>query len=270
MSDHPSPKPADPAASPAAPTGEPKGLPPIDVNEYGGKRDGVRQQSNRRLFMQLMVFDVPTGGDADTAARQLGAALRDRAIPGVVYADTMDPRGVGLLTWSEDPALFATKVRTLFNEPFEPMNQLRHVSVRREFGMLGRTYSTGHEPDLADTLMHRPIRQVLNESHTWARLVPAAPHRGVCQARPARAVGDPPRARRARDGLRRDRPRPRCSACVPRPRRGRQRVRHRSVGPELHPLSHLVQAMRKTKQTSEYIAKMGPFFVGHVVSRNPG
>jgi chlorite dismutase len=39
------------------------------------------------------------------------------------------------------------------------------------------------------------------------------------------------------------------------------------VGRELHPLSHLVQAMRKTRQTSEFIAKMGPFFVGYVLHR---
>jgi chlorite dismutase len=39
------------------------------------------------------------------------------------------------------------------------------------------------------------------------------------------------------------------------------------VGPTLHPLSHLVQAMRRTRQTSEYIAKMGPFFVGYVTQR---
>ena len=42
------------------------------------------------------------------------------------------------------------------------------------------------------------------------------------------------------------------------------------VGAELHPLSHLVQAMRKTKQTSEFISQMGPFFVGHVMSRSEG
>jgi chlorite dismutase len=39
------------------------------------------------------------------------------------------------------------------------------------------------------------------------------------------------------------------------------------VGKELHPLSHLVQTMRKTKQTSEYIAKMGPFFIGLALHR---
>ena len=34
------------------------------------------------------------------------------------------------------------------------------------------------------------------------------------------------------------------------------------IGPDLYPLSHLVQSMRKTIQTSEYIEKLGPFFVG--------
>src|SRR4051812_26275248 len=35
------------------------GLPTIDVNEYGGKKDGERQKANRRLFMQLLVFELP-------------------------------------------------------------------------------------------------------------------------------------------------------------------------------------------------------------------
>jgi chlorite dismutase len=39
-------------------------------------------------------------------------------------------------------------------------------------------------------------------------------------------------------------------------------------GKELHPLSHVVQAMRKTRQTSQYIASMGPFFVGHCAWRS--
>jgi chlorite dismutase len=41
------------------------------------------------------------------------------------------------------------------------------------------------------------------------------------------------------------------------------------VGRDLHPLSHVVQTMRRTRQTSEYIAQMGPFFVGHVAYRTP-
>ena len=37
------------------------------------------------------------------------------------------------------------------------------------------------------------------------------------------------------------------------------------IGKELHPLSHLVQTMRKTAQTSQYLQTLGPFFIGHVV-----
>ena len=39
------------------------------------------------------------------------------------------------------------------------------------------------------------------------------------------------------------------------------------IGKELFPLSHLVQSMRKTRQTSEFITQMGPFFVGYVTTR---
>ena len=37
------------------------------------------------------------------------------------------------------------------------------------------------------------------------------------------------------------------------------------IGKELFPLSACIQAMRKTRQTSEFIEKMGPFFVGYVL-----
>ena len=42
------------------------------------------------------------------------------------------------------------------------------------------------------------------------------------------------------------------------------------VGKDLHPLSHVVQAMRRTRQTSEFIAQMGPFFVGRAVFQHAG
>ena len=34
------------------------------------------------------------------------------------------------------------------------------------------------------------------------------------------------------------------------------------LGASLHPLSVVVQRMRKTRQTSQYLARLGPFFVG--------
>jgi chlorite dismutase len=36
------------------------------------------------------------------------------------------------------------------------------------------------------------------------------------------------------------------------------------VGAELHPLSVIIQRMRKTKQTSLHLDRLGPFFVGRV------
>ena len=42
------------------------------------------------------------------------------------------------------------------------------------------------------------------------------------------------------------------------------------IGSSLYPLSHVVQSMRKTKQTGEYMEHMGPFFVGRVIARIPG
>ncbi len=36
------------------------------------------------------------------------------------------------------------------------------------------------------------------------------------------------------------------------------------LGPELYPLSSIVQRMRKTKQTSMYLERLGPFFIGKV------
>jgi len=37
------------------------------------------------------------------------------------------------------------------------------------------------------------------------------------------------------------------------------------LGKELFPLSALVQHMRRTRQTSEFIERMGPFFVGKAI-----
>jgi chlorite dismutase len=42
------------------------------------------------------------------------------------------------------------------------------------------------------------------------------------------------------------------------------------IGKELHPLSHVVQSMRSTRQTSEFISQMGPFFVGRAIFRHAG
>src|SRR5580692_8858959 len=143
----PSPRPAE----------GPPGLPTIDVREYGGKREGARQVLDRRLFMQLLVFDVE--GQPDREAEQIARQLGTARVPSVVYADTMDPRSVGVLTWGEDPAHFAANVR--------PHLQSSALHPRRDYAMIGRTYATGHEPDLEHALLRRSIENVTNEAYRW-------------------------------------------------------------------------------------------------------
>ncbi len=232
------------------------GLPTIDVNEYGGKKDGERQVANRRLFMQLLVFEPDTD-----ETQKLVHALEARKIPSVLYADCNDPRALGLLTWSEDPAHFVDAVRPLFSR------ELAGATMRNDFAMLGRTYSTGHEPDLLDSLLARPVRNVLNEKlgwHVWyplrrsgafARLEgPAVAELMREHAMIGHAYGQQELAHDVR------------LACHGLDAKDNEFVIG-LVSDKLHPLSHLVQAMRKTKQTSEYIVQMGPFFVGRVIHR---
>ena len=112
-------------------------------------KDGVQQRLNERLFMQFLAF----GGCADS--RGLGKAMDSAGIPGVVYEDVNDPRGVGLLTFSEDPGFFLDRVRPMLNSaPFSSLVQ------KPEYTMLGRTYALGYEPDLADVCCYSGLCQI--------------------------------------------------------------------------------------------------------------
>lgn len=241
------------------------GLPHIDVHEYGGKKEGTRQSLNKRLFMELLVFDVPLGTDADATAQALGATLREKKIPGVVYADAVDPRGVGLLTWSEDPARFVREVRPLFSSPL-----LANVTMRPDMAMIGRSYSTGHEPDLAFVLLERPIKNVMDERYPWHVWYPLRRSGAFARLEPIdqshilrehASIGMAYGAQELAHDIR--------LACHGLDAKDNEFVIG-LVGPELHPLSHLVQAMRKTRQTSEFISQMGPFFVGYAIARSAG
>ncbi|HEX2522454.1 MAG TPA: chlorite dismutase family protein [Terriglobia bacterium] len=224
--------------------------PQIDVQEHGANQ----QTLNKRLFMQLQVF----GGCA--RAEELVQALRPSGIEGVLYRDLGDPKGVGLLTMSEDPVFFVTRLRDLLNS--DPFRQLIH---KPEFTMIGRTYSSGYEPDLEDWLLNKPKRASCNPEWPWAIWYPLRRSGAFAKLTPqeqnailrehgiiGRAYGDADLAhdiRLACHGL----------------------DAHDNdfliglVGRELHPLSHIVQTMRKTKQTSEFIQTLGPFFVGHAL-----
>ncbi len=239
------------------------GLPTIDVNEYGGKRGGDRQTMDRRLFMQLLVVDLPPASQrAGDAAAQIAEVIDERRIAAVIYADTASPRGLGLLTWSEDPAHFVRAVRPLFS--VEP---LASAIPRDRFAMLGRTYSTGHEPDLEHVLLRRPVENVTNAAYPWhvwyplrrtAAFARLEPHEQSQMLREHAQIGMAYGAQELAHDVR--------LACYGIDAEDSEFVIG-LVGRDLHRLSHLVQAMRKTRQTSEFISNMGPFFVGHVLHR---
>jgi chlorite dismutase len=231
-----------------------RGPEPPDLSEKGGLKNGQPQRSDRRLFMQFLAF----GGCADTEL--LVSSLAASGLTAVLYEDINDPRGVGLLTVSEDPAVFLDRTRPLLNStPFEALQP------KPEHVMLGRTYSIGYEPDLKEVLLERPLRSVLNPAWPWAIWYPLRR-----SGRFAQLPAEEQRVILAEHGTiglsfgAADYAHDIRLAC-----HGLDRDDNDFVigllGKELYPLSAIVQAMRKTQQTSLYLDRLGPFFVGRAV-----
>jgi chlorite dismutase len=238
------------------------GLPTIDVREYGGKKGEQRQSMDRRLYMQLLVVDARGGHTGDDLAKRLRDLCSKAGVAAVIYADAMAPHGVGLLTWSEDPAHFVRTIRPLFAH-----DGVSHAVLRPDYAMIGRTYATGHEPDLEFSLLRRAVEQVRNEAYPWHVWYPLRrtsafarlePHEQGQILREHAQIGMAYGAQELAHDVR--------LACYGLDASDNEFVIG-LVGRDLHPLSHLVQAMRKTRQTSEFIERMGPFFVGHVLYR---
>lgn len=258
MTDHNSPTSAD------APQHRAPGLPDIDTSERGAKRDGAPQILDNRLYIQLQVFTVERTVNVQSVTSALVERLVTAGVGAVLYEDVSDPRGVGVVSWSENPAHFVKRVRPLFDH--ERLHALIH---RPEMTMTGRTYSNGHEQNLEDSLLHRP-RRVMNEPTAhWAVWYPLRrtgafakldPHEQAQILREHAAIGMAYGAKELAHDVR--------LAC-----HGMDHNDNEFVvglfGRELHPLSHCVQTMRKTRQTSEFIAHMGPFFIGHALARTP-
>jgi chlorite dismutase len=225
----------------------------VDVAEHGRATDGATTTLDRRLYMQLHAF----GGATETAA--LMVALETADVTGTLYEDVNDPTGVALLTVSETPESFVAEYRSFLQTP--PFSDL---APKPELTMLGRTYALGYEPDLEDSLVERPRRRVLDPTLPWAIWYPLRragsfeqltrqeqnailmEHGGIGMAFGRAGLGYDIRL-----------------AC-----HGLDQADNDFVvgllGPELHPLSIIVQRMRKTKQTSLHLERLGPFFVGRV------
>jgi chlorite dismutase len=225
----------------------------VEIVEHDRDQDDEPFAVDRRLFMQLYAF----GRARDTSA--LVDALTASEIDSVLYEDVNDPQGVAVLTLSESADTFVTTTRELFvRSPFA------ELEPKPDLTMFGRTYAFGHEEDLDETLVGRPRRRVLDPKLRWAIWYPLRrsgsferlprkeqnailmEHGGVGTAFGRAGLGYDVRL-----------------ACHGLDRNDNDFVIG-LLGPELHPLSTIVQRMRKTRQTSLHLERLGPFFVGRV------
>jgi chlorite dismutase len=242
----------EPAAPPAHADHLEKFTP--DLVETGAPLHGAAQTLDSRLYCQLQAF---TGCLDDGPVVD---AVRASRLDAAVYANVNDPRGIGVVVMTEKPEVLTGAARDLFTRP--PFASLAPLP---DFTMIGRTYALGREKDLEDWLLRHPRRNALNPGNLWAVWYPlrrigafnrlTRQEQGRIMAEHAsigRGYGEAGKAFDIRlecHGLDRD----------------DNEFVLGIVGPELYPLSKLIKDMRGTRQTSEFIQSMGPFFVGKVI-----
>ena len=228
-------------------------LPSINISERG-MADGKPVSLNRRLFMQFNAFDdcfdLP----------EIIELMEEEQPQAVLYQDLNNPTGIGLMTYCEDPAYIVDTIH-----PLLASDEFDDLEYSPDYTMLGRTYSIGYESDLEDILLHRPIKRICDPETPWCVWYPVRrdgsferqsredqrkmlmEHGGIGHA--FGKAGYATDVRLAGHGLNME----------------DNDFIIGLLGKELFPLSALVQRMRQTRQTSEFIENMGPFFVGRAV-----
>ena len=225
----------------------------IDLSEKGRSPEGKPVSLDRRLFMQFMAF-------RNANLNFLVEQFEKISAQAVIYQDLSDARSIGIMVYCEDPGYIVDQIQPILNR-----TELADMEYREEFTMVGRTYSIGYEADLQDVLINRPARRVCDKSTPWAVYYPVR-RSGAFERQPREEqrkmlmehggighaygkAGFATDIRLAGHGLNKD----------------DNDFIIGLLGKELFPLSALVQHMRRTRQTSEFIEKMGPFFVGRAV-----
>lgn len=229
----------------------------VDISERGRDANGKGTKLNRRLYMQLLAFGDCY--DLDSVIEVIEAA----GITATVYVDVNDPYGIALLFASEQPDFFVTTVRELLHHA-----AFAALLPKPELTMFGRTYAIGYEQDLTHTLITRPLERITNPELAWAIWYPLRrdgafeglsadqqrtilmEHGGIGMAYGRAGLGTDIRL-----------------ACHGLDKNDNDFV-IALIGKELTPLSKIVERMRKTKQTSQYLASLGPFFVGKIIWTN--
>jgi chlorite dismutase len=221
----------------------------IDLSEKGRGATGDQLSLNKRLFMQFMVFR----GERDAMIE----LLNSQSIQAVVYQDVNDAASFGVMVYCQNPAYIIDR--------FQPVLSSSSSQQIHDYTMMGRTYSIGYENDLEDVLIRRPVKRICNPETPWAVYYPVRrngsfeqqskseqrkmlmEHGGIGHA--FGKAGFATDIRLAGHGLNKD----------------DNDFIIGLLGKELFPLSALVQRMRRTRQTAEFIDHMGPFFAGRAV-----
>ncbi|WP_428387383.1 chlorite dismutase family protein [Mucisphaera sp.] len=228
---------------------------PVVLTERGAKD----VTSDRRLFVQFFAFTGPRPLSQD-AIQSLLPTLQTDGLSAALYDDARDPRGHAVAIAHEDPGKLIHTNRQLFEQ-----TALQDARIRDDYTMMGRTYSLGYEADLEDTLLNRPRRHLLDPEWPWAIWYPlrrAGAFETLEHQQQREILGEHAKIGMTwtRSGLARD-------------------IRLAGHGlsgedndfilglfaKELFPLSALVARMRSTVQTSRYLEKLGPFFVGRAI-----
>lgn len=232
----------------------------LDLREKGAPKNGEPQRLDKRIFMQLLV--VRPEESSSSTGTALGERVAATGAGVVIYEDVNDPLSFGVLTFSADPLTFVDRVR-----PALLSASVGKLTLRDDMTMLGRAYSTGYEPDLEYWMLTRPVETVLNPKWPWAVWYPLRrsgafeklePREKGSILREHAEIGKTYGAADLAHDVR--------LACHGLDKNDNEFVIG-LIGENLHPLSHVVQHMRGTRQTSEYISQMGPFFVGRAIYR---
>ena len=224
---------------------------PRDMRERGGRRTGVPQALDRRLYIQLQALaGAPDAGELVAALRRVGAA-------GVVYESAAEPGLAALLLLDGEPGALLDAGRALAADP-----ALAEAEPRPELTMYGRTYGSGHEPDLKDWLLRAPPRKLSAPENEWAVWYPlrrSADFYRLDAAARGRVLAEHGKVGRTfveagyADDVRLE-----CFGLDP----ADNEFVIGLLGERLDRLSRLVKAMRPTEHTARYIERLGPFFVG--------
>ncbi len=227
----------------------------VDLREKGKDAEGRTIYHDGRLYIQLLIFtglSLPPG--------TLISRMERAGFCGALYSSLHDPNGVGLLTVSEDPRFFVTELQSFLQD-----SGFKDLQCRTDWTMIGRTYAIGYENDLVETLFDRPRRYICNPAWPWAIWYPlrrsgdfehlsAEERRKILMEHGGigLAYGRSDHAHDIR------------LACHGLDQNDNDFV----VGllsKDLHPLSAIIERMRRTRQTSRYLSSLGPFFVGRAL-----